>query len=112
MRSCAANLVRRDLDHILLKALRKLTAAAVSIGAGRVRRGSRALFTGYRSRASRHVQLPQRQIYQAPQTFLAATAVVAMIMVAGAVAIVREARIARRQQARAERRFNDVAQTG
>jgi eukaryotic-like serine/threonine-protein kinase len=39
---------------------------------------------------------------------LAVAAVVAMVMVGGAVAIVREARVARMQQGRAERRFNDV----
>ncbi|MGB7942722.1 MAG: protein kinase [Terriglobales bacterium] len=41
---------------------------------------------------------------------LAAAAIFALVVLAGAVAIVREARIARMQQARAERRFNDVRQ--
>ena len=39
---------------------------------------------------------------------LAVTAVFALVVLAGVVAIVREARVARTQQARAERRFNDV----
>jgi eukaryotic-like serine/threonine-protein kinase len=39
---------------------------------------------------------------------LAVTVVLALVIVAGVVAVVREARIARMQEARAERRFNDV----
>ena len=97
-----------DLDQILLKALRKEPqrryASAQSFAEdlrsytlGLPVSARRDTF-GYRS----------GKFIKRHKLSLAVAAVVAMVMVGGGVAIIREARIARMQQARAERRFNDV----
>jgi eukaryotic-like serine/threonine-protein kinase len=97
-----------DLDQILLKALRKEPQRrypsardfaedlrAYTLGLPVSARGDAF---SYRS----------AKFIKRHKISLAVTAIVALIMIAGAVAIVREARVARMQQARAERRFNDV----
>jgi len=97
-----------DLDQILLKALRKepqmryasaqdfaedLHSYAVGLPVS-ARRGT----FSYRS----------AKFIQRNKLSLAATAVFALVVIAGGVAIMREARIARIQQARAERRFESL----
>jgi non-specific serine/threonine protein kinase/serine/threonine-protein kinase len=97
-----------DLDQILLKALRKepqrryasaqdfsedLRSYALGLPVS-----ARRVTVGYRG----------GKFIRRHKLSVAATAAVALFMVAGAVAIVREARIARMQEARADRRFNDV----
>ena len=97
-----------DLDQILLKALRKEPQRrypsaqdfaedlrCYSLGLPVSARGDAF---GYRA----------GKFVRRNTIALAATAVFALVVLAGAVAIVREARIARQQQARAEQRFNDV----
>lgn len=111
-RNTSAERLRRilsgDLDQILLKALRKepqrrytsvqefaqdLRSYALGLPVS-ARRGTFSYRSG--------------KFIKRNRLSLAATAVLALVIVAGLVAIVREARIARMQEARAERRFNDV----
>jgi serine/threonine protein kinase len=97
-----------DLDQILLKALRKEPQrryASARDFAEDLRAYTLGLPVSARGDAFsyRSVKFIKRH-----KISLTATMVVGLIMIAGAVAIVREARVARTQQARAERRFNDV----
>jgi serine/threonine protein kinase len=97
-----------DLDQILLKALRKEPQrryASAQDFAEDLR--SYALGLPVSARVGT-VSYRCGKFIRRHKLAMAVTTVVAMLMIAGAVAIVREARIARLQQARAERRFNDV----
>lgn len=97
-----------DLDQILLKALRKEPQRRYSSAQG-FAEDLRAYTLGLPVSARRGTfSYRSGKFIKRNKVSLAVTAVVAVIMIAGAVAIVREARIARTQQARAERRFNDV----
>ena len=97
-----------DLDQILLKALRKEPQRRYS-SAQAFAEDLRAYTLGLPVSARRGTfSYRSGKFIKRNKVSLAVTAVVAMVMVAGVVAIVREARVARMQQARAERRFNDV----
>ncbi len=97
-----------DLDQILLKALRKEPQrryASARDFSEDLRAYTLGLPVSARGDAFAY---RSGKFIQRNKISLTVAVLVAMIMIAGAVAIVREARIARRQQARAERRFNDV----
>jgi serine/threonine protein kinase/tetratricopeptide (TPR) repeat protein len=97
-----------DLDQILLKALRKEPQrryASAQDFAEDLRAYTLGLPVSARGDA---LTYRSAKFIKRHKISLTATAIVAVIMIAGAVAIVREARVARMQQARAERRFNDV----
>jgi eukaryotic-like serine/threonine-protein kinase len=97
-----------DLDQILLKALRKEPQrryASARDFAEDLRAYTLGLPVSARGDAFSY---RSGKFIKRNKISLAVAVIVAMIMIAGAVAIVREARAARMQQARAERRFNDV----
>jgi tetratricopeptide (TPR) repeat protein len=97
-----------DLDEILLKALRKEPQrrySSVQDFASDLRSYSLGLPVSARGDAFGY---RSSKFIQRNKLSLAVTAVFALVVTAGVVAIVREARIARIQQARAEQRFNDV----
>jgi eukaryotic-like serine/threonine-protein kinase len=99
-----------DLDYILLKALRKEPQrryASAKDFAEDLRSYSLGLPVSARNgtfsyRSSKFIRRNKLS--------LALTAVFALVVFAAGLAIIREARIARTQQARAEQRFNDVRQ--
>jgi eukaryotic-like serine/threonine-protein kinase len=97
-----------DLDQILLKALRKeprMRYASAQDFAEDLRSYSLGLPV-----SARRGTLSYRgfKFIKRHKIALAAAAVFAVVVIAGVVAIVREERVARTQQARAEQRFNDV----
>ncbi len=97
-----------DLDQILLKALRKEPQrryASVHAFAEDLR-----LYTLGLPVSARRDTFSYRsgKFIRRHKLSLAATAAVGMLIIAGALAIVREAQIARMQEARAERRFDDL----
>ena len=97
-----------DLDQILLKALRKEPQRRYA-SAQAFAEDLRSYTLGLPVSARRDTfSYRSAKFIKRHKLSLAVAAVVAMVIVAGGVAIVREARIARTQQARAERRFNDV----
>jgi serine/threonine protein kinase len=111
-RSTSPDKLRRvlsgDLDQILLKALRKEPQrryASVQDFAEDLRAYTIGLPVSARGDAFSY---RAEKFIRRHKLLLAATAIFALVVLAAAVAIVREARIARMQQARAERRFNDV----
>jgi len=103
-----ASVLRGDLDCITMKALEKDRSrryGTPSELAADVRRylNQEPVVARPASGAYRSGKFIKRH-----RLALAVTAVFALVVLAGVVAIVREARVARTQQARAERRFNDV----
>jgi serine/threonine protein kinase/tetratricopeptide (TPR) repeat protein len=97
-----------DLDQILLMALRKEPQRRYASVQG-FAEDLRSYFLGLPVSARRDTfGYRSRKFTRRHKLSMAATAAVATLIVVGAVAIVREARIARMQEARAERRFNDV----
>jgi eukaryotic-like serine/threonine-protein kinase len=97
-----------DLDHILLKALRKEPQRRYA-SAQDFSDDLRAYGLGLPVSARRDTfRYRSGKFIRRHKISMAVTTVFALIVMASVVAIVREARIARRQQARAERRFNDV----
>jgi non-specific serine/threonine protein kinase/serine/threonine-protein kinase len=111
-RSTSPDKLRRmlsgDLDQILLKALRK-EAPRRYASAQSFAEDLRAYATGLPVSARRDTfGYRSGKFIKRHKFSFAVAAVVAMVIVAGGVAIVREARIARMQEVRAERRFNDV----
>jgi non-specific serine/threonine protein kinase/serine/threonine-protein kinase len=103
-----ARMLRGDLDWITMKALEKDRArryGAPSDLAADIRRhlNHEPVLARPASAAYRSGKFVKRHKFA-----LAVASVFALTMLAGAVAIVREAQIARMQEARAERRFNDV----
>jgi len=111
-RSTSLDKLRRtlsgDLDQILLKALRKEAQRRYS-SAQTFADDLRSYSLGLPVSARRDTfGYRGGKFIKRHKLSLAVAAVVALVMVGGGVAIVREARVARMQQARAERRFNDV----
>jgi eukaryotic-like serine/threonine-protein kinase len=97
-----------DLDQILLKALRKEPQRRYA-SAQDFAKDLQSYSFGLPVSARRDTfSYRSGKFIKRNKLALAVTAVFALVVLAGAVAIVREARIARTQQARAERRFNDV----
>jgi non-specific serine/threonine protein kinase/serine/threonine-protein kinase len=103
-----SHMLRGDLDWITMKALEKDRArryGAPSELSADIRRylNHEPVLARPASAAYRSGKFVKRH-----KLALAVTSVFALIVLAGAVAIVREAQIARMQEARAEKRFNDV----
>ena len=99
-----------DLDHILLKALRKEPQrryASAQDFAEDLRSYTLGLPVSARSGTFSY---RSGKFIRRNKLSLSLTAVFALVVLAGGLAIIREARIARTQQARAEQRFNDVRQ--
>ncbi len=97
-----------DLDQILLKALRKEPQRRYA-SAQSFAEDLRAYALGLPVSARRDTfGYRSGKFIKRHKLSLALAAVVAMVIGGGGVAIVREAHIARMQEARAERRFNDV----
>jgi len=97
-----------DLDNIVLKALRKEPSrryASVDQLSEDIRRYLQGLPV---NAAGGTLQYRARKFVRRHQAAVAAAILIAIGLTAGAAAIVREARIARFQQQRAERRFQDV----
>ena len=97
-----------DLDNIVLKALRKEPArryASVEQLSDDIRRYLEGRPV---NAASGTLQYRARKFAKRHQASVAAAILIAIGLVAGATAIIREERIARFQQQRAERNFNDV----
>jgi len=97
-----------DLDQILLKALRKEPQRRYT-SAQEFAQDLRSYALGLPVSARRGTfSYRSGKFIKRNKLSLAVTVAVALVIVAGVVAVVREARIARMQEARAERRFNDV----
>ena len=99
-----------DLDHILLKALRKEPQQRYTSAqdfAEDLRSYSRGLPVSARRGTFRY---RSGKFIQRNKLSLTAAVLVTLVVLAGAVAIVREAQIARVQRARAERRFDSLRQ--
>jgi eukaryotic-like serine/threonine-protein kinase len=97
-----------DLDQILLKALRKEPQRRYA-SAREFARDLRSYALGLPVSARRDTfGYRSGKFIRRHKLSTAVTAAVAIVMLAGAVEIVRVARIARMQEARADRRFNDV----
>jgi eukaryotic-like serine/threonine-protein kinase len=97
-----------DLDHILLKALRKEPQRRYA-SAQDFAKDLRSYALGLPVSARRGTFSYRSGKFVARNKIsLAVTAIFVLFLLAGAVAIVREARIARMQQARAERRFDSL----
>lgn len=100
--------LRGDLDNIVLMALRKEPQrryASVSQLSEDLRRYLKGLpVTAHRTTLGYRSEKFVRRNYKS----VAAAVLLAVLLFAGVVAIVREAHVARAQSARAERRFNDV----
>jgi non-specific serine/threonine protein kinase/serine/threonine-protein kinase len=97
-----------DLDHILLKALRKEPHRRYA-SAQDFADDLRCYTLGLPVSARRGTfSYRSGKFIRRNKVFLAVTAVFALVVIAGAVAIVREARIARMQETRAERRFESL----
>jgi non-specific serine/threonine protein kinase/serine/threonine-protein kinase len=97
-----------DLDNIVLKALRKEPArryASVEQLSDDIRRYLEGRPV---NAASGTLQYRARKFAKRHQASVAAAIVIAIGLIVGAAAIIREERIARFQQQRAERNFNDV----
>ncbi len=97
-----------DLDNIILKALRKEPARRY-VSVDQFSEDIRRYLEGRPVKAaSGTVQYRARKFVRRHQAAVTAAILIAIGLIAGAAAIVREARIARFQQQRAERRFQDV----
>jgi eukaryotic-like serine/threonine-protein kinase len=97
-----------DLDQILLKALRKEPPRRYA-SAQDFAKDLQSYILGLPVSARRDTfGYRSGKFIKRNKLSLGVTAVFALILLASAVAIIREAHIARMQQARAERRFNDV----
>lgn len=100
--------LKGDLDNIVLKALRKEPArryASVEQMAEDIRRHLKGLPVSATPDSSSY---RVRKFVRRHKTGTAATVLIALAVVGGVAATLREARIAVQQRARAERRFNDV----
>ncbi len=101
--------LKGDLDTIVMKALRKDPRPALRVGPGALRRTCGATSTGLPVRAR-----PDTLRYRASKfvgrhrTAVAAAAVVLLALVGGLAATARQARIAERERALAQKRFHDV----
>ncbi|MGB8543662.1 MAG: serine/threonine-protein kinase [Candidatus Acidiferrales bacterium] len=97
-----------DLDNIILKALRKEPALRY-VSVDQFSEDIRRYLEGRPVKAaSGTLQYRARKFVRRHQAAVTAAILIAIGLIAGAAAIVREARIARFQQQRAERRFQDV----
>ncbi|MGD0544896.1 MAG: serine/threonine-protein kinase [Candidatus Acidiferrales bacterium] len=97
-----------DLDNIILKALRKEPGRRY-VSADQLSEDIRRYLQGLPvNAASGTLQYRARKFIRRHQAAVAAAILIAIGLTAGAAAIVREAQIARFQQQRAERRFQDV----
>jgi serine/threonine protein kinase/tetratricopeptide (TPR) repeat protein len=97
-----------DLDNIILKALRKEPAHRY-VSLDQFSEDIRRYLEGRPvNAASGTLQYRARKFVRRHQAGVTAAILIAIGLIAGATAIVREARIARFQQQRAERRFQDV----
>jgi serine/threonine protein kinase/tetratricopeptide (TPR) repeat protein len=97
-----------DLDNIILKALRKEPGRRY-VSVDQLSEDIRRYLEGLPvNAASGTVQYRARKFVRRHRASVAVAILIAIGLIAGAAAIVREARIARFQQQRAERRFQDV----
>ncbi len=97
-----------DLDNIILKALRKEPALRY-VSVDQLSEDIRRYLEGLPvNAASGTLQYRARKFVRRHQAGVTAAILIAIGLIAGATVIVREARIARFQQRRAERRFQDV----
>jgi len=97
-----------DLDNIILKALRKEPALRY-VSVDQFSEDIRRYLEGRPVKAaSGTLQYRTRKFVRRHQAGVTAAILIALGLIAGVAAIVREARIARFQQQRAERRFQDV----
>jgi serine/threonine protein kinase len=102
--------LKGDLDNIVMQALRKETSDRYA-SVDQLSEDLRRYLDAEPVQASRHsLRYRLGKFVARNKVIVAAAASIALVVIAGSLAILREAQVARAEKARAEQRFNDVRQ--